>query len=92
MPPLRARILISGDVQGVGFRYFAQDVADLLPVTGSVRNVPSGEVEIVVEGDRHAIDRLIAEVSEGPRFSRVSNVTVEWSRAEGRFTGFRIVR
>jgi acylphosphatase len=92
MPAQRAHILICGDVQGVGFRYFAQDVASALPVTGTVRNLPSGEVGIVVEGDRQAVDRFIAEVSEGPRFSRVTNVSVQWSEAKGGLSGFRIVR
>ena len=75
---MRAHILVSGRVQGVGFRYFTAAQARRLGVGGSVRNLPQGGVEIVAEGDRSALEALIAAVRQGPRGAVVRDVRVDW--------------
>ncbi len=75
---MRAHIRVSGRVQGVGFRYFTAAQARRLGVGGSVRNLPDGGVEIVEEGDRSALEALIATVRRGPSGAVVRDVRVDW--------------
>jgi acylphosphatase len=63
MPTVCKRVYYSGRVQGVGFRYTAQALARGYPVTGYVRNLPSGEVELVAEGEPAQVDALLAAVA-----------------------------
>jgi acylphosphatase len=56
-------VLYKGNVQGVGFRYTAVRIAEEFDVTGYVRNLPDGDVEIVVEGEGQEIDQFLAELS-----------------------------
>lgn len=88
----RARILISGQVQGVFFRREITDLAKRLGVTGWVRNLPDGRVEAVAEGARPRLDELIRFCHVGPRGAVVRNVDVEWSDYSGEFRGFRITK
>lgn len=60
------RILISGRVQGVGFRYFTKKSAESAGVTGWVKNLPSGEVEARLQGENHKIDQVIEQLKKGP--------------------------
>ena len=69
-----ARFLVRGRVQGVGYRYFVQHEADALRVTGFVRNLPDGSVEVVAEGGESALATLEARLREGPSFARVASV------------------
>jgi acylphosphatase len=73
-----ASIQIRGLVQGVGFRYFACKAAQSLSLTGSVRNVQDGSVQVQVHGLRPAILAFIEELKLGNRYSRVTSVTVQW--------------
>lgn len=82
--------MITGRVQGVGFRWFTHDAAAREGVDGWVRNLPDGRVEAEVEGEREAIDRLEAALRRGPAASRVEDVDVEERAPEGRRTGFSI--
>ena len=84
------RFLIRGRVQGVGFRFFAEDVANREGVTGFVRNLGDGSVEAVVEGDREAVERFEMAVRRGPRGARVDQVEVEAVPPSGRHRGFLI--
>lgn len=86
----RAKITVSGDVQGVGFRAHTQATARALGVNGYVRNLKEGDVEIVVEGDDAAVERLIAWSRSGPRMARVDDVRVEYSETTGEFRGFDV--
>jgi acylphosphatase len=73
---VRRRVLVSGRVQGVGFRVACAREADAAGVAGSVRNLPSGDVEAVFEGPREGVDALLAWCRRGPRSAVVRSVRV----------------
>jgi acylphosphatase len=87
---VRRRFVITGRVQGVGFRYFAHDAALREGVGGWVRNLPDGRVEAEVEGEIAAVDRVEASLRRGPSSARVDHVTVEEQTPQERMTGFSI--
>jgi acylphosphatase len=84
------RYLISGRVQGVGFRYFVDDVAQREGVHGYVRNLPDGRVEALVEGDMTTVGRVETTLWRGPRGARVDDIQIEEVAPSGKATGFRI--
>jgi acylphosphatase len=84
------RYIVSGRVQGVGYRYFTEDVAMREGVSGYVRNLPDGRVEVLVEGDLDAVARVEQSLWNGPRGARVEHVDVESVPPTGRAVGFRI--
>ncbi len=88
--PVRAIILVSGRVQGVGYRAFAARVATQRKLVGGVRNRDDGRVELDVEGLRETIEALLAELRIGPPAARVTAVTVEWNPGTERFSNFQI--
>jgi acylphosphatase len=85
------RYLVSGRVQGVGFRYFTHDIANREGLNGHVRNMPDGRVEIVAEGDEASLVRLEAALWRGPSHARVEHVDVDSTIPSGRVTGFTIL-
>jgi acylphosphatase len=84
------RFLISGRVQGVGFRYFTQDTARRENIHGSVRNLPDGRVEATAEGDEDAIARFEAALRHGPPGARVDDIDIEHTVPDGRNSGFSV--
>ncbi len=68
--------IVHGVVQGVGFRYHTRKTALSLGLSGTVRNLPSGEVEVFAEGPASAVDELALWLRRGPALSRVSRVDV----------------
>jgi acylphosphatase len=84
------RYFVSGRVQGVGFRFFVEDVARREGVSGYVRNLADGRVEALVEGDVMSVGRVEAALWQGPRGARVDAVTTDEVAPSGRATGFRI--
>jgi acylphosphatase len=82
--------VISGRVQGVGFRWFAHDAAVREGVTGWVRNLPDGRVEALAEGESDAVDRLERALRSGPRGARVEAVAVDADAPSGRYKDFQI--
>lgn len=72
----RVQVIISGRVQGVGFRYHASKVADRLGLTGWVRNRPDGAVEAEAEGDVDSVEELLAWLVNGPMGAGVQDVQV----------------
>ncbi len=84
------RIIASGLVQGVGFRYFVVRKARELGLAGFVRNKYEGDVEIVAEGNLGMLNQLIEELKVGPISSDVRNVKVEWIEPTGTFDGFDV--
>ena len=74
---MRRRYLVEGEVQGVGFRYFAVRRAVRIGVSGWVRNLPDGRVEALAEGSAAALAEFEAELWRGPSGALVTNVHVE---------------
>ena len=84
--------LISGEVQGVGFRFFAQRVAARHQVVGYVRNLEDGRVEAHAEGSAEGIEGFKHDLAAGPAHSRVEQVEEVSVEPTGRFSTFRIER
>ncbi|MFC1538822.1 acylphosphatase [Candidatus Latescibacterota bacterium] len=83
-------IIAHGRVQGVGFRFFVRDKANLFGLKGWVRNCSDGTVEIHAEGSKEILRDFVTEVEKGPIFGNVSDLTVDWIEPENAFTGFNI--
>ncbi|MBW1917399.1 MAG: acylphosphatase [Deltaproteobacteria bacterium] len=88
---VRARVLIDGMVQGVFFRAHTRDQARRYGVNGWVRNLPSGEVEALFEGDKRAVEQVIAWCHQGPPSAWVKEVKIQWEPYLGDQSGFQIV-
>jgi acylphosphatase len=86
----RIHVYISGRVQGVFFRSFVRSQANLKDLTGWVRNLPDGRVEIVAEGDSDRIDDFLGLVRAGPNGARVENVEVKDETPSHKFQEFSI--
>lgn len=82
---------VTGRVQMVMYRDFAQRKARKLGLTGTVRNLSDGSVAVVAEGEEELLNEYIKYLSRGSIFSKVKNVRVSWSEAEGRYKDFNIV-
>jgi acylphosphatase len=82
------RYVISGRVQGVGFRYFTETAALREGLHGWVRNLPDGRVEVLAEGDADALQRFERHLRHGPPAARVEHVEVDDTTPAGRDTGF----
>lgn len=67
-------LLVSGRVQGVGFRYFVRQAADALGVAGWVRNLSDGRVEAVLLGEADLVQHVLDQIGRGPRGARVDEV------------------
>jgi acylphosphatase len=89
-PEGAADIVVSGCVQGVGFRNFAHRRASQLGLGGFVMNLRDGRVRLRVEGSRQAIENLTRDLEKGPPLARVEEVSVTWRPATGRFSAFAI--
>lgn len=88
---VRARMLISGRVQGVCFRMYMEDEARRHGVTGWVRNLPTGQVESVCEGEKEGVEQVVRWAHRGPPAAHVEDVEVTWEPFQGDLAGFRIV-
>lgn len=88
----RATVYVRGDVQGVGFRFWTRAQARRLGLVGHAKNLPDGRVEVVVQGDGGAVDRLIALLQEDPtttgRPGTVRGVMTQWGRVLPGVTSF----
>jgi len=88
----RMHILYSGRVQGVGFRYTTKSVALGFEVTGIVRNLPDGRVELTVEGERDELESFQEAIRDSGLGGFIRDEAVDWSPVTGEFKGFEIVR
>jgi len=86
---VRAHILFSGTVQGVGFRFTTQRFASNLRLTGWVKNLPDNRVELVCEGPRERVENLLYKLDKEFE-GRVTNKDIDWMDAKKSFTGFDI--
>jgi acylphosphatase len=87
---VRIHIVVTGRVQGVGFRHFTATRARALGLTGTARNLPDGHVEITAEGDRATLETLIGIVRDGPPGALVRDVRIDWEDAPARERTFMI--
>lgn len=88
---IKKRFRIYGHVQGVGFRYFTWQYALKIGVTGFVRNLANGSVEVVAVGSESQIDALDTWLQEGPRTAIVDDVFVEDYLGDKEFTAFQVL-
>ncbi len=87
---IRARVLVSGRVQGVFFRSETQNEAIKQGLTGWVQNLSDGRVEAVLEGEKEKVDKLIKFCRQGPRGAIVTDIEIKWENYTGEFREFRI--
>ena len=87
---IRAEIIVNGLVQGVGFRYYVQRKAYDLGLGGYVKNLYTGEVLIIAEGEKSMLEELIKIIKTGPSHAHIKNCRVEWSNSKDEFTTFEI--
>lgn len=86
-----AHVIISGFVQGVGYRQFVAKNADKLGLRGFVQNIEGGKVEALFQGDRKDIEKMIDECRKGPFLSEIKNVDIEWVDEMDEFPAFEII-
>ena len=86
----RLSAIVHGIVQGVNFRYYTRLKASKSGLVGYVRNRWDGTVEVVVEGERDALERLLAWLQVGPRSAIVKWVDAQWDEPKGEFTRFQV--
>ena len=86
------RFVVQGTVQGIFFRQFVKEHADDLKLRGFVRNLESGEVEVVAEGEAENLGRLGGFLKSGPKHAQIRNVKFEERKWSGDFDGFKILR
>lgn len=83
-------VIISGRVQGVGFRYFVQGKANSLDITGWVRNRWDGTVEVMAQGEKNNLESFLSLLKRGPSGANVTNLNVEWLESSDEFTEFKV--
>lgn len=86
----RLEAVVTGRVQGVGFRYHVLDRARALQLVGYVRNRRDGALEVVAEGDRAQLEKLLSYLQVGPHAASVHNVETHWMAASGLFDSFEV--
>ena len=84
------QVLYSGRVQGVGFRFTAEESARRLGVVGWVKNLRDGRVELVAEGDERMLTRFLEDIRTGPMQNFIKDTEVSWSTATNEFHEFDI--
>ena len=84
------RAVVSGRVQGVGFRYSAVREARSLGILGTIANLPDGGVAVSAEGDSHRLQRFLDWLHKGPPGAYVSGVEVSWAPPTGSYARFDI--
>jgi acylphosphatase len=92
MSPIARKFLVGGEVQGVGYRFFAQRAAARHQVTGYVRNLDDGRVEVLVEGSAQQVEAFKHELATGPRFSSVEYMEELHLDPSGFYSSFRVER
>jgi acylphosphatase len=88
----RLQIFYSGRVQGVGFRYVVKTVAAGFNITGTVRNLPDGRVELIAEGARAELEAFREAIRGAGLAGLISGENAAWSDAQNEFSGFEIVQ
>ena len=87
----RIRIKVRGEVQGVLYRSGTVQVAQKLGLTGSVKNSLDGSVEIVAEGEKDTLEKLLKWCREGSSYAKVEDIEVSWEEPTGEFSTFEVL-
>ncbi|MCK4740926.1 MAG: acylphosphatase [Anaerolineales bacterium] len=90
MGAARAHLLIQGRVQGVSFRYYTMQEAQSLGLTGWVRNLWDGRVEVLLDGSEDAVKQMIEWCQQGPPSAVVEDVEIAWEEPTDEFRNFRV--
>ena len=90
MSKIARRFVVSGDVQGVGFRFFAQRAAARHQIVGYVKNLDDGRVEAIAEGPAKNVEGFKNDLATGPRFSSVNHLEEITLEPSGSYSSFRI--
>jgi acylphosphatase len=88
----RMTVVYSGHVQGIGFRYTTKTVATGFEITGTIRNLPDGRVELVAEGSRAELDAFRTAILDAGLAGFIRDEQVSWADVQNEFKGFEIVR
>lgn len=92
MPESELHAVASGRVQGVCFRSNVRQIAQELHLTGTVRNLSDGSVEIFAQGPVAQLEQLVAKLKEHPGLSRVDHLEASYSTPHRRFNDFRVIK
>jgi acylphosphatase len=84
---IRATLIISGDVQGAGYRAFVMDIARKTGLVGFIENMPDGTVKVVCEGEKNLIEKFVSGIKMKTEIVEVEDIQVEYSNATGEFKG-----
>ncbi len=87
-----SKIVISGTVQGLFFKNFTKENADKLNLKGFIRDLESGEIEVIAEGERENIVQLVDILRKGPAYSQIRNIKVEERKWSGDLKEFKVLR
>lgn len=90
MAKKRLRALYSGTVQGVGFRFTAEHIARQIGVTGWVKNLPDGRVEVLAEGEEKKLAELLERIAGGALKNYIRNIEKSYSEPTGEYKDFTI--
>lgn len=86
----RMQVFFSGTVQGVGFRFTAERIARRFPITGFVRNLEDGRVEVMAEGEEASLIEFLAAIRESSMKHYIRNVEAFWADSQDCFSGFSV--
>ena len=90
MPQAAVKAVVTGLVQGVGFRYYAVGQGRKLGLVGYAKNLPDGRVEAYAEGEKGILEEFLKLLRVGPATAEVSGLAVEWLKPSGRYQGFSL--
>ncbi len=86
----RLHVCYSGMVQGVGFRFTAESVANSLNLAGWVKNRSDGRVEVVCEGEESALISFVSEINSGPMKNCITSTDIDWEEPRNEFKDFNV--
>lgn len=86
------KIIVNGTVQGIFFKNFTKENADKLNLKGFVRDLESGDIEVIVEGEKENIAKLIETLKTGPAYAQIRNIKAEERKWSGDLKEFKILR
>ena len=88
---MQAHLLITGSVQGVGYRQFVKQQAKRMGIHGWVKNLPDSSVAALLQGEKEAINQMIENCREGSFLSQIKNIVITWENDTQKYTSFEIL-